>query len=497
MEAPCARRTMFFAFPLNAKPDWRNPPWITVLLILINCLVFFGPQRSDERREDTARQSYRTSGLGQIELPRYADYLERRKHPHDMEKAAWVRQSLAAGSPESAAALMERDARFMRALRGNTIVRPDEPIYEQWHPRRVAQDAVRGESFTQRWASNPSDWSPLTLLTSIFLHGSVMHLVGNMVFLFVFGYTVEMTLGRWRYVAFYLLAGIAGDLGDLAMRWGDSSIGLGASGAISGLMALYAMLYGMRKIRFFYQFLFYFDYVTAPAIILLPLWIIDQLWLQFSDHGNGVAYMAHVGGLLGGALLGAYYKWQHREAPIVLPEPPPPDPFPSALARAESLVKAMKMDEAREAFAQLVSMRPHSPELLTRYYNLARLTPAGEHFHRAAAQIFALRGSDPQTTEAVAMALQHYLADAQPRPRLGPDLLARLALRLASANKSELAEKMAGALVKLAPQHPQAVTVMFSLARMHHRSGNAERSGQWMSTLQRHHPESAEARMGL
>lgn len=486
---------MFFAFPLNSKPDWRNPPWVTILLIVVNCLVFFGPQYSDSRRDETALAAYAGSGLAAVELPRYADYLDQRRHTHDKEKADWVRRAIGADEPAPAAQLMEGDAAFMRALRGGRIIRPDEPGYADWRSRRMRQDALRGDRFTQRWASNPSDWNPATLLTSIFLHGSVMHLVGNMVFLFVFGYTVEMSLGRGLYLASYLVAGMAGDIGDLAARWGDTSIGLGASGAISGLMALYALLYGMRRIKFFYQFLFYFDYVTAPAIILLPFWILDQLWLQFSDAGNGVAYMAHVGGLLAGTVLGVAFK--RRGATVVVPEAAPTDPFPEVQARAEALLKAMKMDEARDAFAQLLTLRPAEPGLVVRYFNLARLAPESEHFHRAAALVFAQRGNDAASVELLANAVRHYLAEAKPRPRLEPDQLARLGLRLAAAGQAELAEKMGRALLKLVPAHPQVPTVMFALARMHHQRGDTERSGQWLASLRRQYPASAEAGLSL
>ena len=104
-------------------------------------------------------------------------------------------------------------------------------------------------------------------------------------------YTVEQTLGTKRYLALYLLAGACGDLGDLLSRWNSPIIGLGASGAISGLMASYAVLYGRQRIRFFYQFLFYFDYVKAPAIILLPVWIGHEFLQQAINSEGGIAYI--------------------------------------------------------------------------------------------------------------------------------------------------------------------------------------------------------------
>jgi membrane associated rhomboid family serine protease len=488
---------MFMAFPLNGKPDWRRPPWVTILLIVVNCIVYFGPQLADQRRAERAAQAYQASRLPRIELPRYADFLAQRDQRGDAAMAERIRAALAHGEAAGPGAAMERDRGFMAALRAGRIIEPENPDYAVWRKERMQLDELRGQRFTERWASNPSDWDPATLLTSMFLHGSLMHLIGNMVFLFAFGYTVEMSMGPLVFIACYLLAGMAGDVGDLTARWGDPSIGLGASGAISGLMAIYAILYGMRKIKFFFQFLFYFDYVTAPAIILLPFWIIDQVWLQLTSANQGVAYMAHVGGLLGGTVLGAYYKRRHKGETIVLPEAPPPDPFPEALARAEGLVKAMKVAQARDAFAALVAMRPHDAVLLSRYANLARLAPADEHFHRAAAQVFAQRGSDPATMELIADTLRHYLDLARPHPRLSADQMSRLSLLMARAGQAPLAERVAATLLKLSPQHPQVPSVVYSLARMHHQHGNAERSGHWVRTLREQYPQCPEARLPI
>ena len=487
---------MLMVFPLNSKPDWRNPPWVTIFLILVNCLIYFGPQRSDEQRADQAMQAYASGPLAKIELPRYADYLEQQQD-HSKGKAEWFREAATTQYAGVAGEVMERDTSFMLELRAGRIVRSEEPDYANWRQAREQQDAIRGEEFTRKWASNPANWEPITMLTSVFLHGSVMHLVGNMIFLFAFGYTVEMSLGASRYLIFYLLAGASGDLGDLLVRLGQDNIGLGASGAISGLMTLYAMLYGWRRIKFFYQFLFYFDYVTAPAIILIPFWIADQAWLQITQPNSGVAYMAHLGGLLGGTLLGAWFKWQRRGTEIKLLEPPPPDPFPAALAHAMGLVKAMKMEAARDAFARLVLMRPAETELLARYFNLARSQPADKHFHRAAALIFALKGKDPLTSELVRKTLQQYLSEARPRPRLAAETLARLAMRMSAEGQVALAEQVTGILLQLSPVVPQAATIIFALAHMHQRKGNQERTAHWLRILREQYPQSPEARLNL
>src|SRR5207253_3231721 len=139
------------------------------------------------------------------------------------------------------------------------------------------------------------------------------HLLGNMLVLGVVGYIVEEVLGRRRYFAFYLLSGIA----SIALYWvcnRDSAVpALGASGAIAGVMGMYSVLFGLRRINFFYSLLVYFDIARAPAIVLLPVWLANEAY-QLMVVGGHVNYLAHIGGLLGGAALAWWYRIGHRQA---------------------------------------------------------------------------------------------------------------------------------------------------------------------------------------
>lgn len=139
----------------------------------------------------------------------------------------------------------------------------------------------------------------LTLVTSLFLHADFMHLLGNMVFLFVFGDDVEEALGRVRFIAFYLACGI---VASLAYVWATphSPIPLiGASGAIAGVLAGYLMFRPCQKVsvlvlRFF---------MRVDAFWVIGGWALWQLWQITAQAQDGVAYMAHAGGLVAGAIL--------------------------------------------------------------------------------------------------------------------------------------------------------------------------------------------------
>ncbi len=163
----------------------------------------------------------------------------------------------------------------------------------------------------------------LSVLYAMFLHGSWLHLLGNMLFLFVFGNNVEDRLGTIRYLFFYLACGYVATYGFAFFNAGSTETLVGASGAIAGVLGAYAVLYPRARVTSLMPFLFFLP-IRLPALIVLGTWFLLQ-WLYFSGAGvtdtAGVAYGAHVVGFLAGmvliVLLGGLVK--SRRPP---PEPP-------------------------------------------------------------------------------------------------------------------------------------------------------------------------------
>lgn len=146
----------------------------------------------------------------------------------------------------------------------------------------------------------------ITLITSIFLHGSWMHLLGNMLFLWIYGDNLENRLGHFRFLLYYLLCGMVASLAHILYTWliGKQLLipSLGASGAIAGIMGGYMLLYPGNRV----SVLFIFGVIRLPAFITLGIWILMQLFNGYqslwSDAG-GVAYLAHIGGFFVGMLI--------------------------------------------------------------------------------------------------------------------------------------------------------------------------------------------------
>ncbi len=138
-------------------------------------------------------------------------------------------------------------------------------------------------------------------LSSMFMHGSIMHILGNMLFLWVFGDNLENLLGHIRYAAFYIVCGIAAALAQIVMDTDSTIPMLGASGAISGVLGGYLLLFPTRRIR-----ALIFNFLTeVPAFIALGLWIVYQIVSGYLTPvgTGGVAYAAHIGGFIAGLVL--------------------------------------------------------------------------------------------------------------------------------------------------------------------------------------------------
>ena len=153
----------------------------------------------------------------------------------------------------------------------------------------------------------PAYFSPPTLITSMFLHGSWMHVIGNMWYLWIFGDNVEDRLGHGRFIVFYLLCGIAAAIGQIVMDPTSTLPTIGASGAIAGVMGAYFVLYPQSRVLTLIPLIIFWEVIELPAYILLGFWFVMQLFsagtiaVTASSHGSGgVAFAAHVAGFVVG-----------------------------------------------------------------------------------------------------------------------------------------------------------------------------------------------------
>jgi membrane associated rhomboid family serine protease len=172
----------------------------------------------------------------------------------------------------------------------------------------VSLDAYSQNAFIREYAVIPARLRMSTLITSMFLHGGWMHLIGNMWFLWIFGDNVEDVLGHWKYLAFYLLCGVIAALTQYAISPDSRIPTLGASGAIAGVMGAYLVKFPHSRILTLVPFFFIFT-TEIPAVVILVYWFVLQFVSGVGSIGysnvsqGGVAFFAHVGGFIAGMIL--------------------------------------------------------------------------------------------------------------------------------------------------------------------------------------------------
>jgi membrane associated rhomboid family serine protease len=172
---------------------------------------------------------------------------------------------------------------------GRDIVTPPEKV----------RDPATGQTLEVPGLGETKGSVYLTLITSMFMHGGFLHIAGNMLFLWIFGDNLEDRMGRFRYLVFYLICGIVASLSHVLVNWNSLIPSLGASGAISGVLGGYILLYPKRRVRV----IIFQIFTEVPAYIAIGLWFVMQLVQSYFDAGGGVAYAAHVGGFIAGLVL--------------------------------------------------------------------------------------------------------------------------------------------------------------------------------------------------
>jgi membrane associated rhomboid family serine protease len=157
----------------------------------------------------------------------------------------------------------------------------------------------------------------LTLFTSMFLHGGWLHLIGNMWYLWIFGDNVEDAMGHFRYIVFYLLAGVVSGLTQVVTSPHSTIPALGASGAIAGVLGAYLILYPKASVLTIIPLGWYIQTVRLPALLVLGLWFVIQLFyglasLPGAGQTGGVAFFAHIGGFVAGLVLVKLFQKRNR-----------------------------------------------------------------------------------------------------------------------------------------------------------------------------------------
>ena len=194
-----------------------------------------------------------------------------------------------------------------------------------------AQAAVADEQAGGQAPLVPLDDAPwwVTVFTSMFMHGSILHIAGNMLFLWVFGNNIEDSMGRPKFLAFYLLSGVAAVYAQTLLEPDAVVPTIGASGAVAGVLGGYILLHPRARVLTLVFVIFFVTFIEIPALAMLGIWFVLQLLPavgqvatpEVAGESGGVAYLAHIGGFVFGLAMIKLFANRYRDRPPEIPRP--------------------------------------------------------------------------------------------------------------------------------------------------------------------------------
>ncbi|MCG8471490.1 MAG: rhomboid family intramembrane serine protease [Desulfobacterales bacterium] len=475
--------------PLSGKLNLRNLPFVTISLILINALIFFSTFSKDRRIFKNAMEYYQETGLLETELEAYQKYVEGEDRENPCQGLKGSRRSDYGPCIQA----MVADEAFQEALKDDEIIRPESKGYESWRDGRNRYEEILSNSSSNRWGFTPDKHRPVTFLSHMFLHGGVMHLLGNMIFLWLVGCALEMAMGRGVFFGVYLATG----LGAVLLFWlayrSSSTPLVGASGAVSGLMGAFSLLFWKRKIRVFYSLGFYFNTVRVYGWILLPIWLGGELVQLIWLGAENVAYMAHIGGLLSGGMASFFYtKGLKRDVEDLFEEPPEVDETALMMEEAMDCMARLDVAGARSAFEAILAEEPLHERAAEQLFNLASNTPESPFFHETTARILFGLLSHGGALEKV----DHYYRIYRERAsfvKFPPELCLLLARHLLHRNCEEEARKYLFFLAKKRPTLNGLSEAWLNYATLCKRKGQEKHFFQALQVILTYMEDSSEA----
>jgi membrane associated rhomboid family serine protease len=481
--------------PFDRKPDWRNPPYITLILILINSVIFVLYQSHDSEQFNDAYNFYIDSKLPELEIPQYIRYLNKNSHKKDASKIKEILYDKNTDHFNLQLIIFDMlaDGGFKNALEKNEIIKPDNKNYIKWKLLRDQFSDKLNAIPGYRYALFASEPKYLDFITYQFLHADWAHLIGNMIFLFIFGFVLESALNRPVYLISYILAGVGSGLFYVYLDPNSAVASIGASGSISGLVGMYTVIFAFRKIRFFYYVLFYFNYVTAPAIILLPLWLIYELSLQWWGPEN-INNIAHIGGLLTGVIISIFIKYFTRLVNVnYINQIDDSKSYLSDYNKALNFVSKLEFDQATTILQKLHETNPNDIDVQFQLYNIAKHNPSSDLYHRQARNILSMANPNENNIKMLYTIYTEYSHTAKP-PKLSANLLFTLATKFVDSPYITEAENIILFLLNKRPEFEKIPKGLALLVTNYKIQGNESKLNKYFDILKQQYPDSSEAK---
>lgn len=466
--------------PTEKQFTWRYAPLVLLSIVLINVVVFFLYQSGDNEKIQKAFGAYQQADFFEREWPIFTNFLQETQEQELLE--TYRKQYLDEDYDEIVSDMLMREDfyHYLRQHAGDFFY---QDFFSEWSVERERiHQRLRSLSYIA-YGLTANDMRPVAFLTHQFLHGDIMHLLGNMFFLIVCGFAVEAAIGHWRFLLFYLLAGCAGGFAQMASDWQSATPLIGASGAISGVMAMYLAVFRLKRIEFFYWFFFVAGYFRAPALLILPFYIGKEVHSYFHDTESNVAFMAHAGGFTAGAvLIGAailinrsMLNTQYIESDQAI------DPHQQDLADIYSAIEKFRFDQAIELSNKFIKENGPSFRVALVRYNLLKIS-RGDAFIRATISLLTL---PTLTQEEVEKLDKIWKANPEVQGLLNEKQALSLGMQFSELESLQSAEQLFAGLESRGCKSPGMVNFASKLAKAFQAKRNFNKKAHYDSIAQK------------
>lgn len=475
--------------PVSDGPQ-RRFPCLTIFLIMLNIGIFIYFQHSEQQKYMQAVSWARSSGLLEIELEAYQEYLQRRHAAipdflYDTKKPAAIFQHLI------------QDDQFQSALRQQILIPPADPRFADWSPKRKIFEERLNQSLSYRFGYSPARKKYLGIATYMFIHHDIIPLVGNMVFLWFVGSWIEIGIGRILYLGIYLITGAFSGLAFGFIHPLSQGPLLGATGAIAGLMGTYLLVYGDKRSNALCSLGFCSRHTTVFGWFLFPFWVSKEVYLV-ANFPDTQAVAALIGGLLAGISIGLIFRTNEKKQAGREENPPKPQEATSPAA-TQSIPLLLKQDlqasnnlsdkeaaDLREKILVALQKEPNNPNELARLFHLDKRNPESDQFHKTAGKLLRQLAA-PETYQDLYTYFKEY-KEVSRIPRLQPSVMLALAEIHIRSGETARAARFLLLLLKQRPQYPGLPSCLFRLGSAYRKQGKEERAKKCFQLICKQYP---------
>ena len=472
--------------PVSDGPQ-RRFPCFTIFLILLNIGVFLYFQHNEQQRHMQAISWARSSGLLEIELQVYQEYLQRRHEAipdflHDTKKPTAIFQHLI------------RDDQFQSALRQQILIPPADPRFADWAPKRKIFEERLNQSLAYRFGYSPARKNYLGIATYMFLHDEIIALVGNMLFLWFVGSWIEIGVGRILFLGIYLMTGAFSGLAFGFIHPFSQGPLLGASGAIAGLMGTYLLVYCGKRNKVLCSLGFCSRHTTVFGWFLFPFWISKEVYL-FANSLETQALASHIGGSLAGIMIGLIFRTNEGKK---TKEEEIPTKSQGAAIQSDILLPHEDIQildnlsdkeaaSLRKKIVEALKKDPNNINELSQLFHIDKRNPKSDQFHKTAGRLLRQLAALESSQDLYAYFEKYKQVSGA--PRLQPSVMLALAEIHLRSGKTTQAARFLLLLMRKRPQYPGLPSCLFKLGSVYRELGKVDRAEKCFRLICKQYPQ--------